>query len=77
MKSDWDDAPHRLKGSKGAGEVSKWLISSLIGTWTIVNNYIDGGSVCGNHKRGSIDYQECRKGAKQFFKDECRAWEER
>ncbi|MDH4870988.1 hypothetical protein [Pseudomonas sp. BN515] len=46
-------------------------------TWTIVNNYIDGGSVCGNHKRGSIDYRECRKGAKQFFKDECRAWGER
>lgn len=207
MKADWDDAPHHLKASKGAGEIGKWLIASLIGisigvgllyltgtpipflqdstplvrieqlqeapsslppfeeptpnqptteaifwsnikqreeerkarikqtdyndhnymprqpdnvvsmegvrqssadqqpaqqtttrsrtiekhgewidkwsggaryyaTWTTVNNYIDGGSVCDNHKRGSIDYRECRKGAKQFFKEQCRAWAE-
>ncbi|HBO0130978.1 hypothetical protein ACSEVE_24635 [Pseudomonas aeruginosa] len=43
--------------------------------WTILNNYIDHTSVCANHKRGSIDYRECRKGAKQFFKKECRYWE--
>ncbi|MDH4609833.1 hypothetical protein E8F12_14910 [Pseudomonas sp. BN102] len=35
------------------------------------NNRIDGASVCANHKRGSIDYRECRKGAKQFFKEKC------
>ncbi|MFW4534521.1 hypothetical protein ACOAQ2_10775 [Pseudomonas aeruginosa] len=45
--------------------------------WTVLNNYIDDTSVCANHKRGSIDYRECRKGAKQFFKEECRSWEGR
>ncbi|NWL75489.1 hypothetical protein DM872_01280 [Pseudomonas taiwanensis] len=58
--------------------IDKWSGGArYYATWTIVNNYIDGGSVCGNHKRGSIDYRECRKGAKQFFKDECRVWGER
>ncbi|MDH4568844.1 hypothetical protein E8E95_19335 [Pseudomonas sp. BN414] len=58
--------------------IDKWSGGArYYATWTIVNNSIDGGSVCGNHKRGSIDYRECRKGAKQFFKDKCRAWGER
>lgn len=58
--------------------IDKWSGGArYYATWSIVNNYIDGGSVCGNHKRGSIDYRECRKGAKQFFKDECRVWGER
>ncbi|MFF7710382.1 hypothetical protein [Pseudomonas sp. NPDC007930] len=42
--------------------------------WVVVNNAIDGGSVCENQGRGSIDYRECRKGAKVFFRDQCRAW---
>lgn len=41
-------------------------------TWEISDNRIDHGSVCGNQKRGSIEYRECRKGAKQWFKDRCR-----
>ncbi|MCY1349666.1 hypothetical protein D9M69_358710 [compost metagenome] len=45
--------------------------------WTAINNYIDGTSVCENHKRGSIDYRECRKGAKQLFKEQCQAWSAR
>ena len=58
--------------------IDKWSGGArYYATWTIVNNYIDGGSVCSNHRRGSIDYRECRKGAKQFFKDECRVWGER
>lgn len=58
--------------------IDKWSGGArYYATWTIVNNYIDGGSVCGNHKRGSIDYRECRKGAKQFFKNECRVWGDR
>ena len=45
---------------------SKWIKSWNGGTnylaeWIAVNNYIDGTSVCGNHRRGSIDYRECRK----------------
>ena len=58
--------------------VPKWSGGgAYLASWNIVNNYIDGGSVCGNHKRGSIDYRECRKGAKQYFKQECRKWESR
>lgn len=63
---------------KDARWIEKWSGGgSYYATWTIVNNYIDNGSVCDNHKRGSIDYRECRKGAKQFFKAECRGWGER
>ncbi len=42
-----------------------------------VNNYIDGSSVCANHRRGSIDYRECRKAAKQHFHEECKTWRAR
>lgn len=45
--------------------------------WTAINNRIDGSSVCSNHQRGSIDYRECRKGAKQYFKDQCKAWDKK
>lgn len=45
--------------------------------WTVVNNRIDGTTVCSNHGRGSIDYREGRKSAKQYFKKECRTWEEK
>ncbi len=55
--------------------VDKWSGGgSYLAEWTVVSNYIDGTSVCGNHRRGSIDYRECRKGAKQFFKQQCREW---
>ncbi|MOA01336.1 hypothetical protein D3C78_1207420 [compost metagenome] len=58
--------------------VDKWSGGgSYYAEWTVVNNYIDGTSVCANHKRGSIDYRECRKGAKQFFKEQCQAWSSR
>lgn len=45
--------------------------------WEAVNNHIESSSVCANHKRGSIDYRECRKGAKQYFKEQCKAWNAR
>lgn len=58
--------------------VNKWSGGgAYLAKWTAINNRIDGGSVCANHKRGSIDYRECRKGAKQYFKDQCKAWDER
>ncbi|MNZ33180.1 hypothetical protein D3C78_505210 [compost metagenome] len=56
--------------------VDKWSGGgSYYAEWTVINNYIDGTSVCANHKRGSIDYRECRKGAKQYFKEQCQSWE--
>lgn len=45
--------------------------------WHSQNNYIDGGTVCGNHRKGSIEYRECRKGAKQYFHEQCRVWRAR
>jgi hypothetical protein len=43
--------------------------------WQSINNRIDSSSVCSNHKRGSIDYRGCRKAAKVYFREQCRAWE--
>lgn len=58
--------------------VDKWSGGgSYLAEWASINNRIDSTSVCANHKRGSIDYRECRKGAKQFFKAQCRAWDEK
>jgi hypothetical protein len=61
---------------------SQWIkswdsSSSYLAEWIVVNNTIDGTSVCGNHRRGSIEYRECRKGAKVYFREQCRAWGER
>ncbi len=61
---------------------SKWIEGwgggiDYLAEWVSVNNYIDGTSVCANHRRGSIDYRECRKAAKQHFHDQCRTWRTR
>jgi hypothetical protein len=61
---------------------SKWIKGwdggkNYLAEWLSVNNYIDGTSVCANHRRGSIDYRECRKAAKQHFHEECRTWRAR
>lgn len=58
--------------------IDKWSGGArYLAEWTAINNRIDSTSVCANHKRGSIDYRECRKGAKQFFKKQCRSWDDR
>jgi hypothetical protein len=54
---------HMIRGWDGT--------SSYLATWHVINDDIDSSSVCLNYKRGSIDYRECRKGAKQWFKDQC------
>lgn len=45
--------------------------------WAINSNRIDGTSVCANYRRGSIEYRECRKGAKVYFREKCREWGKR
>ena len=60
----------------------KWIKSwnggsNYLAEWIAFDNYIDGTSVCGNHRRGSIDYRECRKAAKQHFHEQCRTWRAR
>lgn len=44
---------------------------SYLATWQVADNEVDASSVCRNHRLGSIDYRECRKGAKQWFKQQC------
>lgn len=39
--------------------------------WTEVNGAIDWSSVCSNYRSGSIEYRDCRKGAKVAFKNMC------
>lgn len=56
---------------------SRWIkswngCSNYLAEWLLVNNYIDGISDGANHRRGSIDYRECRKAAKQHFHEQCR-----
>lgn len=45
--------------------------------WLVEANRIDDGSVCSNYRRGSIEYRECRKGAKVYFRDQCKEWGKR
>lgn len=68
----------RVQRGRDAQWVDKWSGGGrYLAEWTTRNNYIENGSVCKNHKYGSIDYRECRKGAKQFFKAQCKNWTER
>lgn len=55
---------HWISGWDGNGQ--------YLATWQIVDNDIDASSVCMNYRRGSIEFRECRKGAKQWFKTQCR-----
>ena len=61
---------------------SKWIKgwnggTNYLAEWVAINNYIDSSSVCANHRKGSIDYRECRKAAKQHYHEECRTWRAR
>ncbi|WP_193453088.1 hypothetical protein [Pseudomonas nitroreducens] len=58
---------------------SQWIKSwdggsGYLAEWAVVNNAIDGGTVCRNQGWGSVEYRECRKGAKVYFRQQCRAW---
>ncbi|MGE6322250.1 hypothetical protein ACQKEF_18595 [Pseudomonas oryzihabitans] len=68
-------APERTASSPSFSEshwVRKWDGNgSYLAAWEVQDNRIDYGSVCGNHRKGSIEYRECRKGAKQWFKERC------
>ena len=86
-------APHRIAQApqqtqqRQAKQVSRertsrWIKSwnggsSYLAEWHALDNRIDGTSVCANHRKGSIDYRECRKAAKQHYHEECRTWRAR
>ena len=69
-------APTRSSASREVDQV--WIErwdggGSYLAEWHSLNNRIDSSSVCLNHRRGSIDYRECRKAAKVHFREQCRA----
>lgn len=74
-KTERELAPVRTSSSSAFSEshwVRKWDGSgSYLAEWEVRDNRIDYGSVCGNHRKGSIEYRECRKGAKQWLKEQC------
>ncbi len=45
--------------------------------WSVRNNRIDPASVCLNYGPHSIEYRECRKAARDWYRQECRRWEQR
>jgi hypothetical protein len=70
--------PDKSLRGRRAGSESHWISGwdgngSYVATWQVANNDVDSSSVCLNYRRGSIEYRECRKGAKQWFKDQCRS----
>lgn len=40
--------------------------------WQTVNGWIQYHTVCQNERRGSIQYRDCRKAAKEYFVHRCR-----
>ena len=73
-------APSRPSAERDV--TAKWIPKwdgngQFLAEWQSLGNRIDSSSVCANHRRGSIDYRECRKAAKVHFREQCRAWEKR
>lgn len=58
-------------------KIERWGGGYYLAEWHALDNRIDSSSLCVNHRRGSIDYRECRKAAKVHFREQCRAWEKR
>lgn len=78
VQSSSQTQTRRIEREQDGHWIDKWSGGArYYAEWEIVNNYIDDTSVCANHRRGSIDFRECRKGAKQFFKEQCKGWDER
>ncbi|WP_312381310.1 hypothetical protein [Stutzerimonas balearica] len=70
--------PRTVRRERTVTRIKSWNGgTTYLAQWISVNNYIDGTTVCANHRRGSIDYRECRKAAKQYFHEQCRAWRAR
>lgn len=81
-EADKTNRQNRPSRNVDQGTHSAWVHQwdgrgSYLAQWTTYGNQIDGSSVCANHRSGSIEYRECRKGTKVYFKDQCREWEKR
>ncbi|WP_335342614.1 hypothetical protein, partial [Sedimenticola hydrogenitrophicus] len=45
--------------------------------WKEKNNEIIHSSVCFNHRRGSVEYRQCRVDAKRYFNAQCNLYREK
>lgn len=53
------------------GSGSNRKIERGIFYYTIENGVIETSRICNNYQGGSITYRSCRKGAKEYFKNQC------
>lgn len=78
-----DQASRPSSRQPGSQELGRATVLQLDGQasysaeWVVSSNRITSGSVCANYRQGSIDFRECRKGAKVYFKQKCRDWKQR
>lgn len=75
-KTERESARQRQSASQTVAHASvlQWdRKRSYRAEWLITDNHIEGSSVCRNFRSGSIEYRECRKGAKVFFREQCRS----
>ncbi|MEG5265156.1 hypothetical protein TRP66_12685 [Pseudomonas sp. JDS28PS106] len=64
---------HKTQRSVDFATVWQWdRKRSYRAEWLVTDNQIEGSSVCRNWRPGSIEYRECRKGAKIHFREQCR-----
>lgn len=80
-KADQASRPvSRQSGSQELGHATVLQLdgkASYLAEWKVASNRVISASVCANYRQGSIEFRECRKGAKVHFKQQCRDWKQR
>lgn len=56
----------RVRWINGRGELTEYQVY-----YEYDGTHVTFASVCSNHRKGSIDYRNCRKAAKQWFGGRC------
>ena len=56
----------RVRWTNGRGELTEYQVY-----YEYDGTHVTFASVCSNHRKGSIDYRNCRKAAKQWFAGRC------
>lgn len=56
----------RVKWTNGRGDLDEYQVY-----YEYDGTHVTFASVCSNHRKGSIDYRNCRKAAKQWFSSRC------
>jgi hypothetical protein len=74
-KTEREQASRRQQATQALEFATVWQWDrkrSYRAEWLVAENRINGSSVCRNWRAGSIEYRECRKGAKVHFREQCR-----